>query len=70
MTAGWDDFLIDFGAIAGRFGGTPLLNLTRGFSPLQAQQAYGQRLEKFRSLRSQMDPHGRLLNQFFSEHLS
>lgn len=69
VTGGWDDFLIDFAAIAGRFGGIPLFNQTRGFTPDQATKAYGDRLAKFRNLRQQMDPQDRLLNQFFAEHI-
>jgi hypothetical protein len=69
VTDGWEDFLIDFGAIAGRFGGIPLLNYTRGIPATQVKQAYGSRLEKFCLLREQMDPQNRLINQFFTEHL-
>ena len=69
VTAGWDDFLVDFAAIAARFGGAPLFNMTRGFSPEHAAKAYGVRLAKFRALRQQMDPQDRLLNQFFAEHI-
>ncbi|MGI9329450.1 MAG: FAD-binding protein [Gammaproteobacteria bacterium] len=69
VTDGWEDFLIDFGAIAGRFGGIPLLNYTRGVPTGHVKQAYGSRLEKFCQLREQIDPQNRLLNQFFTEHL-
>ena len=69
-TRGWDDFLIDFGAIAGRFGGIPLFNQTRSFTPDQARKAYGARHTQFMKLRQQMDPQDRLLNQFFGEHLA
>ena len=69
VTAGWDNFLIDFAAIAARFGGIPLFNQTRGFTPEQAAKAYGNRLQRFRILRRQMDPQDRLLNQFFAEHI-
>ena len=69
VTAGWDDFLMDFSAIAARFGGRPIFNQTRGFKPDQASKAYGERLARFRELRRQMDPQDRLLNQFFAEHI-
>ncbi|UCG71905.1 MAG: FAD-binding protein [Chromatiales bacterium] len=69
VTAGWDDFLIDFAAIAAHFGGIPILNQTRGFTPAQATRAYGERLVKFKALRQQMDPQDRLLNQFLAEHI-
>lgn len=69
ITAGWDDFLIDYAAIAARFSGIPLFNQTRGFTPEQAARAYGARLQRFRILRQQMDPQDRMLNQFFAEHI-
>jgi FAD/FMN-containing dehydrogenase len=69
VTDGWDDFLLDFGAIASRFGGIPVFNQTLGFTPEHAAKAYGARLERFRILRHQMDPQDRMLNQFFAEHI-
>jgi hypothetical protein len=67
---GWDDFLLDFANIATHFGGIPLFNQTRGFSPEQVKQAYGKRLMAFQAMRTKADPDGRLLNQFFTEHLA
>lgn len=69
VNRGWDDFLIDFAAIAARFGGVPMFNETPGFTPAQAAKAYGIRLAQFRTLRAQMDPQNRMLNQFFAEHI-
>ena len=69
VNTGWDDFLMDFAAIASRFGGIPVFNQTPGFQPEHAAKAYGARLERFRILRRQMDPQDRLLNQFFAEHI-
>ncbi len=64
---GWDDFLLDFGRIASRFKGIPSFNLTNRFSADQAEQAYGERLRRFRMTRRQADPNNRLLNQYFAE---
>jgi len=69
-TRGWDDFLMDFAEVAGRFGGVPVFNQTRCFTRSQAEQAYGLRLEKFRAMRRRADPHGRMLNQFFAEFMN
>jgi hypothetical protein len=69
QTEGWDNFLLDFGSIAARFGGLPSFNLTRHFTAAQAAQGYGSRLERFRELRRKSDPGNRLLNQFFAEYL-
>ncbi len=67
--AGWENFLLDFADLAGRFGGIPLFNQTRGMSPRHADDAYGNRLRRFRQLRRQLDPENRCLNQFFAEHI-
>lgn len=66
---GWEDFLLDFAKISSCFGGVPLFNQTRGFSPEQVHQAYGKRLQRFRAMRAKLDPQNRLLNQFFAEHV-
>lgn len=68
-TEGWENFLLDFAKISSRFGGVPLFNQTRNFEPDQVRQAYGKRLERFRAMRSKLDPENRLLNQFFAEHV-
>jgi len=66
---GWENFLLDFADLAARFGGIPLFNQTRGMSPHHAQEAYGQRLQRFRKVRRELDPHNRCLNQFFAEYI-
>jgi FAD/FMN-containing dehydrogenase len=66
---GWENFLLDFADLAVRFGGTPLFNQTRGMSPHHAHEAYGQRLQRFRRLRRELDPENRCLNQFFAEYI-
>ena len=42
-----------------------MFNQTRAFTPVHAGNAYGKRLNKFRSIRRKTDPDNRLLNQFF-----
>jgi FAD/FMN-containing dehydrogenase len=66
---GWENFLLDFADLAARFGGIPLFNQTRGMSPQHAQEAYGQRLDRFRKVRRELDPYNRCLNQFFAEYI-
>jgi FAD/FMN-containing dehydrogenase len=66
---GWEDFLLDFADLAVRFGGTPLFNQTRGMSAHHAHEAYGERLQRFRRLRRELDPENRCLNQFFAEYI-
>jgi len=67
---GWDGFLLDLSEYAQRFEGIPIFNLTRGFTAEQASKAYGMRLSAFRNARKKLDPDGRMLNQFFSEHMN
>ncbi len=67
--AGWDAFLLNFADLAARFDGVPLFNQTRGMSAHHGHDAYGQRLDRFRKVRRQLDPENRCLNQFFAEHI-
>ena len=66
---GWDDYLLEFAEFAAYFNGIPAFNLTKGYSPGYPARIYGDRLRRFRDIREQLDPHGRLLNQFFAESL-
>lgn len=66
---GWDDYLLEFADLAAHFGGIPAFNLTRGAKPGYALEVYGERLRRFMAMREKLDPKGRLLNQFFAEHL-
>ena len=66
---GWDDYLLEFAEFAAHFQGIPVFNLTKGYKPGYAARVYGERLQRFRNIRHQLDPKDRLLNQFFAEHL-
>ena len=66
---GWDDFLLDFAEFAMHFHGVPTFNKTKGFTAKYGARVYADRLRQFRDLRARFDPHNRLLNQFFAEHI-
>jgi hypothetical protein len=68
-TEGWDDYLLEFAELAERFAAIPLFNQTKGIKPRYAAGVYGKRLERFRDIRTRLDPQDRLLNQFFAEHI-
>jgi hypothetical protein len=65
----WDDYLLEFAELAAHFDGIPVFNQTKGFKPGYANKVYGDRIGRFCSIRSKLDPNNRLLNQFFAEHL-
>ena len=64
---GWDDFVIDLAEFAEKWGGVPLLAQSRSLRAEHVIQAYNQRLDFFRRLRRQLDPHNRLLNPFLAQ---
>jgi L-gulonolactone oxidase len=66
---GWDDFLLDIAEMAAHFQGVPIFNLTKGFKPGYASRAYGERLERFSTMRQRLDPADRLRNQYFKEQI-
>jgi FAD/FMN-containing dehydrogenase len=66
---GWDDFLLEFAEFAAHYKGIPVFNQTKGIKPHYAASVYGQRLDRFRDIRTRLDPQDRLLNQFFAEHI-
>jgi FAD/FMN-containing dehydrogenase len=66
---GWNDYLYEFAEFAARYKGIPVFNQTSAFKPGYAYKIYGQRLRRFKDIRSRLDPKNRLLNQFFAEHL-
>jgi hypothetical protein len=68
--AGWDDFMLDLAEFAASRGGIPMLNQTRNASPEQLAKCYGTRLKFFNKVRQELDPHDRLLNQFFATYLT
>jgi FAD binding domain-containing protein/D-arabinono-1,4-lactone oxidase len=63
--SGWDDFVFDFAEFASQHKGIPFFNQTRNASPELVAQRYGSRLAFFNKVRRELDPHDRLLNQFF-----
>jgi hypothetical protein len=67
---GWDDYLLEFSEFAAHFKGIPAFNLTKGYNPGYPARIYGDRLRRFRDIRDQLDPYGRLLNQFFEEFMN
>lgn len=68
QTRGWDDFAIDLGDFARKWGGTPLFNQTRELSPAHAGEIFGNRLEYFRRARRRIDPDNRMMNPFLSQY--
>ncbi len=69
QTEGWDDFVLDFADFAAQQHGMPFFNQTRNAAPEVVTQRYGSRLPFFNKVRRQLDPHDRLLNQFFQSYL-
>ncbi|MEO0576143.1 MAG: FAD-binding oxidoreductase [Pseudomonadota bacterium] len=65
----WEDYVMDLGDFAQRWGGVPLLNQSRCAEPAATNIAYGSRLEFFRKIRRQLDPDQRMLNSFLSQYL-
>jgi FAD/FMN-containing dehydrogenase len=62
---GWDDFVFDFAEFAAKHHGIPFFNQTRNASPELVTQRFGARLTFFNKVRRELDPHDRLLNQYF-----
>ena len=65
---GWDDFVEAYNEFCSRLGGVPLFNQTRGIKPRQAKKAFGERLDKFATIRRKADPGNRLLNEYFAQY--
>ena len=63
----WGDFLLELSEFARAFRGIPVFNQTGGATAIQMAAAYGDRIAQFSNLRRALDPHNRLLNQFFAE---
>ena len=66
---GWEDFVLDFAEFAGKHHGTPFFNQTRNAPPELVAQRFGSRLVFFNKVRRELDPHDRLVNQFFQSYL-
>jgi hypothetical protein len=65
QTEGWDDFVFDFADFAASNRGIPFFNQTRNATPELVNQRYGSRLAFFNKVRRELDPHDRMLNQYF-----
>lgn len=65
QTEGWDDFVLDLAEFAANHHGVPFFNQTKNATPELVQQRYGSRLAFFNKVRRELDPHDRLLNQYF-----
>jgi len=65
---GWDDFVLDLSDFAENWGGTPTFNQTLGTRAEYVSQTYGGRLEFFKKIRRQLDPHNRLLNPYLERY--
>jgi hypothetical protein len=65
QTEGWDDFVFDFAEFAASNHGIPFFNQTRNATPELVAQRYGSRLAFFNKVRRELDPHDRMLNQYF-----
>lgn len=64
---GWRQFLTDYNKFCSSLGGFPMFNQTWGVTKEQAEKAFGERLEKFKSIRKQIDPNNRFLNHYFAD---
>ena len=65
---GWDDFVFNYADFAAQHRGVPFFNQTRNATPETVALRYGARLPFFNKVRRQLDPHDRLLNQFFQSY--
>ncbi|MGI9307694.1 MAG: FAD-binding protein [Gammaproteobacteria bacterium] len=68
-TAGWENYALEYADFASRFGGVPLFNQSKSFTPEHVKAAFGEALQQFRVMRERMDPDGRFRNQFFLQHV-
>ena len=65
QTEGWDDFVLDLAEFAANHHGVPFFNQTKNATPELVAQRYGSRLAFFNKVRRELDPHDRMLNQYF-----
>lgn len=66
---GWEDFALDFAEFAMGCDGVPLFNQSKNATGAAITKSYGSRLAFFNRVRTELDPHERLLNQFFAAYL-
>ncbi|MBX2868853.1 MAG: SDR family NAD(P)-dependent oxidoreductase [Acidiferrobacterales bacterium] len=67
---GWDDFLHAYNQFCSDHHGVPLFNQSKWLTQNQVEKAFGSRVSDFWQVRSELDPKGRFLNQYFSNLLS
>jgi FAD/FMN-containing dehydrogenase len=67
QAGGWENFVIDLAEFAEHWSGIPLVNQSRALRAEHVFQSYSQRLDFFRRLRRQLDPHNRLLSPFLAQ---
>jgi hypothetical protein len=67
---GWEDFVFDFAEFAIGLGGVPFFNHTKNATPECVLNRFGTRLAFFNKVRHELDPHDRLLNQYFAAYLT
>ena len=65
--AGWDDFLHAYNSFCSEHNGVPLFNQSKWLTRPQVKKAFGTRVGEFWATRTDLDPEGRFLNQYFSE---
>jgi hypothetical protein len=70
QTEGWDDFVFELAEFAELHRGVPFFNQTRNAPPALVLQRFQKRLAFFCKVRRQLDPHDRLLNQFFAAYMA
>ena len=67
---GWEDFVLDLSDFAESWGGTPIFNQTLATRAEYVSQTYSGRMEFFRKIRRQLDPHNRLLNPYLARYFA
>jgi len=67
---GWDDFVLDLSEFAESWGGTPIFNQTLATRSEYVSQTYSKRMNYFRKIRRQLDPHNRLLNPYLARYFT
>ncbi|MFO7288355.1 MAG: FAD-linked oxidase, partial [Gammaproteobacteria bacterium] len=67
---GWDDFVLDFADFAAKHRGVPLFNQTRNVTSEYVSSRFDRRLAFFSRVRRELDPHDRMLNQYFAAYMS
>ena len=63
----WDDFNVAYNDFAVAHGGRCTFNQTKFLRPEHAEQAFGERWDRFRAARRRLDPGGRFLSVYFRE---